>query len=71
MQLKHMSAADRIKQKKYRKQAKVRRSLKIRSSKNAKSPSKNMTWSSKTRSYTKKDPKKSRIAKLVAKFRRK
>ena len=71
MELKHMSMTDRVKQKRYRKQAKVRRTLKIRADKNAKSPSPNMTWSSKTRSYTRKDPKRSRIAKLVDKFRRK
>ena len=71
MKLTHMSMTDRIKQKQYRNKAKVRRSLKIRNSKNSKSPSPNMTWSSKTRTYTRKDPKRSRIAKLVAKFRRK
>lgn len=68
---KHQSAEDRIKSKMYRRKPKVKRSLKIRRAKNAKAPNKNISWSSKTRSYTTKDPNRRRTMKLVAKFRRK
>lgn len=68
---KHQSQADRIKSKMYRRKPKVKRALKIRRIKNAKSPNKNVSWSSKTKSYTTKDPKLRRTMKLVSKFRRK
>ncbi|WGA02417.1 hypothetical protein [Campylobacter phage vB_Cj_QDYZ] len=69
--IKHMSVADRIAQKRYRKQPKIKRKLKIRAKKNAKAPSENMSWSSKKRGYVRKDPKLRRTMKLVAKLRRK
>lgn len=68
---KHLSQADRIKSKMYRRKPKVKRLLKIRRAKNAKSPNQNLSWSSKTKSYTTKDPKVRRTMKLVSKFRRK
>ncbi len=70
MEFKHQSIADKIASKRYRNKPKVKRLLKIRRAKNAKAPQ-GTSWSSKTRSFSRIDPKKSRTMKLVSKFRRK
>ena len=65
----HLTPQERLKGKLKRRQPGVKRALKIRRMKNKKCP-KGTSWSSKTRSCTKIDPKKSRTMKRVAKFRR-
>ena len=66
-----MTASEKLAQRKYRRLPKNKRKLKIRAKKNAAAPSKNMSWSSKTRSYVKKDPSRRRKMKLVARMRKK
>lgn len=69
--LKHMKAKELAKGKIARRKMSFKRKQKMRNKKNAKAPTANMSWSTKTRSYVKKDPKVRRMMKLVAKFRRK
>ena len=56
MEFKHQSIADKIASKRYRNKPKVKRLLKIRRAKNAKAPQ-GTSWSSKTRSFSRIDPK--------------
>lgn len=67
--IKHLTSQERLKGKIERRKPRIKRALKIRRLKNKKCPP-GTSWSSKTKSCTKIDPKKSRIMKRVAKFRR-